>query len=249
MRAAEYYEAYWSVGGFAPAGALTSPVRRILERHVQPDDTCLDVGCGDGRAAGVWVRDRGATYVGVDISPEATAQAAAIGLDARVIDDASRLPFGDGAFDSVVCLEVLEHLFEPQHALREIRRVLKPGGALILTVPNVAYWRRRVDMFCFGRWNPLGDDRSVDQPWRDPHIRFFTLGALRRLLEAERLDATESGGHGGTLLGDLPYLRRLCRTRGGWAVPSWRPNPVYGAGERWYPSLLAYRLHAVAVAR
>ena len=248
MRAAEYYEAYWSVGGFAPAGALTSPVRRILERHVQPDDTCLDVGCGDGRAAGVWVSVRGATYVGVDISPEATAQAAAVGLDARVIDDASRLPFGDGAFDSVVCLEVLEHLFEPQHALREIRRVLKPGGTLILTVPNVAYWRHAstcsasdagTRSVTTAPWINLGATRTSDSS-RSKRCaacsRPSASTSVRAADTAERCSATS-------------HLRRLCRTRGGWAVPSWRPNPVYGAAERWLPSLLGYRLHAVAVAR
>jgi len=46
---------------------------------------------------------------------------------------------------------------------------------------HVIYWRRRLD-FIVGRWNPFGDGLSTTQPWRDPHIRFFTRGSLENML-------------------------------------------------------------------
>src|SRR3954470_24279934 len=119
----------------------------------------------------------------------------------------SRLP--TKSFDAVVCLEVLERLFRPDRTAGEIFRVLKPGGTLITTVPNIAYRARRLDLFVLGRWNPAGDDRSAELPWRDPRLRFFTPRTLVRMLRSVGYLIVEAGGHGGTLLGDIPPARRL----------------------------------------
>src|SRR5437868_6804981 len=171
--APDYYDAYWKSEGW-----ITSPPLRLIElfqEYVSPDDRLVDVGCGDGGTTGAWLNEHGASYVGVDISQNAVRMARERGLDARVIQDAGNLPFEDASFDIAVSVEVLEHLFEPQRAVREIRRVLRPEGLLIATVPNAAHWRNRLDLALFGRWNPRGDHLSVSAPWRDPHIRFFTL--------------------------------------------------------------------------
>jgi SAM-dependent methyltransferase len=241
----DYYNSYWSEEGFRPTGRLTQPIHELLELHVTSSSDCLDVGCGDGRTSGLWLREHAGSYVGVDVSATAVQQAAALGLDARLIDDAADLPFGDASFDVVLCLEVLEHLFAPHDAAREMLRVLRPGGALLATVPNAAYWRRRLDLFFLGRVNPLGDALSVREPWRDPHIRFFNRSTFRRMLVQAGFAEVHVGGHGGTLTGDLPFIRRLFRPSG-WAHPTWRSRPVYRQFERLLPSLLGYRLHAVA---
>jgi SAM-dependent methyltransferase len=240
-----YYDAYWSEGRFRPVGRLTDPLAALLAPVVASDSDCLDVGCGDGSTCGGWLSERAGSYVGVDISPTAVEAARATGLTAHTVDDASELPFADASFDVVACLEVFEHLFAPQLAAVEIHRVLRPGGVLIVTVPNAAYWRRRLDLVAFGRLNPLGDDESVDAPWRDPHLRFFNRGALGRLLARTGFADVRVAGHGGTALGDVPALRRLGRPRG-WRHPEWRANAVYSAFERAAPGLFAYRLHAVA---
>ncbi len=89
----------------------------------------LNVGCG-GRAY-----DK-ASYFGdvrVDIKRFPTV---------TVLMDAHFLAFKDSSFDRIVCFEVLEHLSSPFKALKEFRRVLKNDGDVILSVPNVWYWRR-----------------------------------------------------------------------------------------------------------
>jgi methionine biosynthesis protein MetW len=232
-----YYNTYWSGEVFQPRNDAGAQVAGIIEQYAGKARRCLDVGCGDGRTLGSWLSAR-LGYHGVDISEEAIKLARSRGLQASLIEDAAVLPFSDGEFDLVICTEVLEHLFAPHEALREIRRVLEPGGVFIATVPNAAYWRRRLDLAVLGRWNPLGDPLAVEQPWRDPHIRFFTLPALQRLAEHCGLVVATVGGHGGSVVGDLPIPRRW-RHQGS-------SSPAYRALERWAPSLLGYRLYVVA---
>src|SRR5207249_1123612 len=113
---------------------------------------CLDVGCGVGETYGQWVNQRAGSYTGVDVSERAAELANAAGLDAEVIEDAAQLPFQDQSFDVAICIEVFEHLFAPDKAAAEILRVLRPGGTLIASVPNAAYWRLRANLV-FGLWN------------------------------------------------------------------------------------------------
>jgi SAM-dependent methyltransferase len=227
----DYYETYWSAEGHCPVGAISDDVRRVLAHHVGHADRCLDVGCGDGRTAGVWLRDHAGAYTGVDISANAVEMARVAGLDARCIDDAAELPFGDASFDVVVCLEVLEHLFDPQLAAAEIARVLRPGGTFIATVPNVSHWKTRLDLAVRGRWNPRGDALSVAQPWRDPHLRFFTADSLARMLRGGGFAAVAVSGRQGSIARNVPRLERFARTEPGPIGRALiRRLPVLGAG-------------------
>jgi methionine biosynthesis protein MetW len=234
----DYYERYWSADGFHPTGETTPALARLFERWIPAGSHCLDVGCGDGRTSGLWLLDHGCSYQGVDVSESGVEEARALGLQARRIDDASSLPFEDGSFDVIVCVEVLEHLFAPLDAVREMARVLRPGGLLIVTVPNVAYWRRRVDMVLLGRWNPVGDDRAAREPWRDPHIRFFNPGSMRRMIAAAGLSSVVVGAHAGGVLRDVPWLSQ--RFRHGEA------SRLYRSLERVLPSLFGAGVFAVA---
>ena len=159
------------------------------------------------------------------------------GFEVFKIGDDGRLPFGNESFDATICIEVLEHLFSPQDLPAEIRRVLRHKGTLLVTVPNCAYWRRRVDIAVLGRWNPLGEF-SVEQPWRDPHIRFFTQGALQRLLRFAQFDNIRIGGHGGSLIRDIPYVHRYLRVN--------LASPLDQMLELWLPSLFGNSLHGIA---
>jgi SAM-dependent methyltransferase len=157
-------------------------------------------------------------YVGVDISPVAVQQARARGLEAYV-QRPNELPFEKASFDSVTLLEVIEHLFDVEATLGEIHRVLKPGGVLAVSTPNVAYWRRRLDLALLGRWNPFGSSIAVSEPWRDPHIRFFNPGSIRRLLVKMGFEDVCVRGTGGGLLLDVPWLGHLLRHRDRHASP------------------------------
>src|SRR5581483_6811633 len=164
----EYYQEYWSGRAPRAPSTLKPSVRVLLEKYIPESAVCLDVGCGNGRVAGLWHREKRRRYIGVDISETALQDARALDLTVCKIADASRLPFERDIFDAVLCRDVFEHLFAPHLAAAEILRVLKPGGVLVATVPNVAYWRNRVGLALQGRWSPGGDKESLPQPWRDP---------------------------------------------------------------------------------
>jgi SAM-dependent methyltransferase len=236
---AEYYERYWSEEGFNPIRPVSDRLQALLAARLSDSGRCLDVGCGDGRPIGVWLREHVGAYAGVDVSETAAAHARSLGLDARQVEDAAELPFEDGAFDAVVCLEVLEHLFSPHEAAREALRVLRPGGTYFATVPNVAYRRWRRDLALRGIWNPYGDEQSVDAPWRDPHIRFFTVSAFGRMLDRAGFASVEVGGHEGKMLGSW-RLSGLAR-----AFPPARRR-LHEAIQAALLPLLGLRLHAVA---
>ena len=215
MISKEYYETYWSEGGHCPIGVLSEDLRRVFELHVRRDSVCLDVGCGDGRTAGVWLSEHAKSYTGVDVSSGAVGMARSLGLDAICIDDAADLPFTDASFDVVVCLEVLEHLFDPQAAALEIARVLRPGGTLLATVPNISHWKQRVDLAIRGRWDPRGDALSHAKPWRDPHIRFFTPRSLASMLAQSGFDHVSVAGRQGSIARNFRHLERFARSETG----------------------------------
>jgi SAM-dependent methyltransferase len=248
VASSEYYDAYWD-----ERRALTGlypELRDLLARSIRGDARCLDVGCGDGRTAGLFLSEHAGGYTGVDVSRTAVHRARHQGLDARLIEDPAELPFADGSFDAVACLEVLEHLVAPLSTAQELHRVLRPGGVILVTVPNIVYWRRRLDYALIGRWNPLGDALSVPEPWRDPHLRFFTLKALRRMIERAGFEVVSAGGHWGGFLVDLPGVQRLGILGGEADVTRVRRSSrQYRRLERLLPSLLAFRLHLVAEAR
>ena len=112
-------------------------------------DKILDLGCGFGRHAFEAAR-RGANVVALDAGREevegvaatfaAMVQAGELTTPnlhtASVQGDALALPFPDGAFDRVICSEVLEHIPNDVGAMRELARVLRPGGTMAITVPR-----------------------------------------------------------------------------------------------------------------
>ena len=130
MSISNYYESYWSSEGFYPHGKIWPELQGLYNQYIPDGATCLDVGCGDGRTSGLWLRDHGRSYIGVDVSANAISDAVAAGLDARKIEDATELPFADESFDAVICIEVLEHLFRPDVVATEMLRILRRAAYL-----------------------------------------------------------------------------------------------------------------------
>jgi ubiquinone/menaquinone biosynthesis C-methylase UbiE len=208
----EIYERYWEPGGtWSPSEHPFYPYERALVEKVgRPGDACLDYGCGDARRYGKILQEMGLDYRGFDISQTAVRQANAVGVKASLLNSDGTTNLSDESCDFAICFEVFEHLVQPDVALAEISRVLKSGGYLICSVPNAAYFARRIEFLCTGFLNPKGDptiERSA--PWKDPHIRFFSVRTLERFLASQNFTEITPSGSPFTLDFLLYHLRFL----------------------------------------
>jgi len=159
-----------------------------------PVQRVLDVGCGDGTLGAVFARYSN-LVAGIEISMEACTIAHSRGVEVAQADvENYAFPFRPESFDVVVAGEIIEHMTDPDHFLREIARVLKPNGHCILTTPNLASWYNRLLLLLgyqpyhtdvsflhqVGKLKPIVDGGSG-------HFRVFTLRALRELLTIHHL--------------------------------------------------------------
>src|SRR3989339_1483400 len=106
----------------------------------------LDVGCGDGYLSAEFSKILGAKQVfGIDISPVAVKDALGHGIKAIALDtDEEDLPYEDAYFDFIFCGGLIELVFDPDRLLKELHRLLKENGYLILTFPNLGAWASRI---------------------------------------------------------------------------------------------------------
>jgi SAM-dependent methyltransferase len=149
--------------------------------RVRPESRVLELGCGGGEL--LWrARQLAAFAVGVDLSPEALRLAKAVRGLPVLLARAESLPFARDSFNAVLAQHLLEHLPDPVEALREWRRVLRPGGVLALVTPNAAY-------------------PDPDHFHDESHATLFTAKLLRSALE-------EAGFRVAHLSALFPYLGR-----------------------------------------
>ncbi len=142
----------------------------------------LDLGCGDATTSEYFQKKLGLDVVGADISTHALNKAKKRGIKTVLIDEEKNLPFKDKSFDVVFWGDNVEHLFNPAKTLAEIKRILKPSGRLILSCPNMGYWRYRLHFFSTGS---LPDTEwTGNPPWFWSHIRFFNYAIMKRFIES-----------------------------------------------------------------
>jgi SAM-dependent methyltransferase len=131
----------------------------------------LDIACGTGYGSRLLAQV--ASVSGVDRAEEAVARARTRVEGAFLVANVPPIPFADDYFDFVVSFETVEHIPEDGGFVREIRRVLRPGGCLLISTPN-------------------SDVSTVDgTPLNEWHIREYTLGSLKDLIEDAGLEVSD----------------------------------------------------------
>ena len=173
---------------------FANPRPEVALSLLEGGERLLDLGCWTGAfLARVQRAERYRQLVGVDFVAEGVDTARSRGFDARVVDlNTDPLPFPDAHFDGVVHLAVLEHVFDPFAVIREVHRVLRPGGEFVVAVPNVASLTNRLRIL-FGRI-PV---TSSDPGWDGGHLHYFSKHALDHFLANEGFEVLERRTTGG----------------------------------------------------
>jgi SAM-dependent methyltransferase len=195
-----YYEELWR--RLPPeAEPEDRPLREaFLAGWLAPGRRVLDLGCGEGAFTALIAR-HGAGAVGVEVAEAALQRARARypQLDFRLAPLDGELPLQDAAVELVWASEVIEHVADTARWLSEVRRVLAPGGTLLLTTPD--HGRARLLLGGIERYSPpLGD-----------HLHLYTRRSLRRLLrdfDFDQLSVRSAGGPPGLRRRLLASARR-----------------------------------------
>ena len=145
-----------------------------------PAGAVLELGCGAGATGALALETKAAMrWVGVELFEPMAAEAAKVLSAVHAGDvEALDLPYAPETFDALVCSEVLEHLRDPEPVLRRLLGLVKPGGRVFASVPNVAHWQIVLGLLR-GRF-----DYAERGPMDRTHLRWFTPRSFRALFEA-----------------------------------------------------------------
>lgn len=180
----------------------------------------LDVGCWNGTLGRTLIRECGAIVDGIERDAERAAMARANGY--RIVDVADldhAVPgAGNRRYDFILFGDVLEHLVHPDAVLAAVLPRLKPGGRVLVSLPNIAFAGNRMSHL-LGKWN-YRDYGILDRT----HLRFFTRQTMIELVEGGGLRVTRIEGYVG--LHKYPWIVR---------------EPLRFLGRAW-PSLFAVQI-------
>jgi len=198
--AKNFYNRLYAEGrkGKGPSGVLGWIFLRLrkYELHrvdaslslLEKGEKLLDLGCGDGMLLALAKKQgKYQKLYGVDIAA-VVVQRAKKTLLRKLVENKdfilktanldNGLPFRNNYFDAVTCIAVLEHIFDPYFTIGEIKRILKTGGLLILEVPNLVWFPRRLSVL-LGNLPKTGDEEG----WDSAHLHYFTFKAIKELLK------------------------------------------------------------------
>ncbi len=191
--AAAYFEK-WGGGGDALAGMKKRTYRAILSKVAGPGvRRVVDIGCALGWSLDA-AREAGFEPSGVELSEHAAAEAGR-----RHPVKRSTAEFASESFDALTLVDVVEHVWDPVSLLREARRLLRPGGRLVLTTPDLSSLSFRV---LGARW-----------PYVIPeHVVYFDRATIRRALRQAGLEVGSVGPVKKSLRAD--YVASILASRG-----------------------------------
>ncbi len=174
-----------------------------------PGGLLLDVGCADGAdAVALASRIGAARTVGLELADQFVELARGRGIDVRQADVTERWPLEDGSVDAIHSNQVIEHLAQTDHFMREIRRVLAPGGYAVVSTNNLSSWHNIVSLLAGLQPLPchVSDEAVVGNPLAleerrygeriHRHLRIFTGRALAELARAHGLEVERAVGSG-----------------------------------------------------
>lgn len=166
---------------FNPTWIAESRLREYLSGavcalRIQISDKWLDVGCGSRPYESLFPPG---TYTGVDVADSGRPA----GMKSPdFFYDGRTLPFPDGSFDGVLCTQVLEHVANPEALLVEIHRILRPGGAFVLSAPFL--WEEHEEPYDFFRFSSFGFRELLMRCNFDGVFMQKTTGSLEALAQA-----------------------------------------------------------------
>jgi len=161
-------------------GSYPNEIIESVQTLLKNGNRFLDVGCGDGRL----IDSAGTRYddvYGCDISQVVLKHAKKRGMIATCLDlNTGYLPYQDGSFDTITSLEVIEHVLNPKQLLEEFHRLLRPKRQLILSTPNIRYFKNLGKLLLTGRFPHTTTDTFL---WGGGHLHYFTRKDLTFLLQ------------------------------------------------------------------
>jgi SAM-dependent methyltransferase len=205
----------------------------------RPGATLVDLGCGTGAfTARVAARVGAGRTVGIELDPVDAAKARERGIEVVEADVTERLPIDDASVDMVHSNQVIEHLADTDHFLKEIRRILRPDGYAIVSTNNLSSWHNVVSL-ALG-WQPpvshVSDEVVVGNPFDfmegdlgsrvHMHLRLFTERALAELAEYHglRVDCRRTVGYYPLPVRPARLAARLDRRHAAYLVQRYVPG-------------------------
>jgi SAM-dependent methyltransferase len=188
---------FLALGDVSERTYASQPNTEVLQWVPEDAGQVLDLGCGSGANAAMLSR-RGIHVDGVTLSEEEAKQASLHCRQVFVHNLERGLPPGiGGPYDAVLCSHVLEHICFPSQLLHDIVGCLAPGGRTIVAVPNLLFYRTRLQLL-LGRFE-YSESGIMDST----HFRWYTLSSLSRLLERHGLSPDTAYGDGNVPMGRL----------------------------------------------